>query len=350
LDLPYSTQMALDAEPLPDGSFSPVTGSIRSTPPDESERRWRGVEVRHFATLAAVAETGSFRAAAARRGYVPSSVSQQISELERLVGDQLVERRRGQRQVALTPAGSHLAARGRSVLASFEAAQVDLEAVRSDGLEARVTIDKALVDALLGPIAQALGDLTESVLVIDECDDDAEPARQVEAGIADLGIGAFPIEGGELETVVLASDPYELLVRTTVAGSGNRPPLTRDRLAAMRLVIPAGSPSPCQTLSRLGSLGVPTSGAVVVHSADVAALVRAGFGVGVVARSMHWADEEGLARLPAHHLLGSRALAGMWHRRRRLGSDVVAQFLKAVPSIRRALGTSPSPDRALDAV
>jgi DNA-binding transcriptional LysR family regulator len=288
------------------------------------------VEVRHFATLAAVADTGSFREAASRRGYVPSSVSQQISELERLVGDRLVQRRRGQRQVELTPAGSQLAERGRSVLASFEAAQVDLEAVSEDVREIRLAISRALVDVLLPPIARALDGLPGAVLVVDERDDDEDPGRQTLAGIADLGVGAFPVPGPEVEAVVLAEDPYELVVR----GPVDRTPLTRDRLAAMRLVIPSAGR---QVASRLDSLGLARPRALVADPADVAALVRAGLGVGVVTRSMRWSDEEGLIRVAAHHVLGTRAIAGMWHRRRRSSSEAVARFTRALPRIRSAL-------------
>lgn len=53
--------------------------------------RWVGLELRHLATLRAIAEEGSFKQPRVL-GYTPSAVSQQIESLERVVGVQVIAR------------------------------------------------------------------------------------------------------------------------------------------------------------------------------------------------------------------------------------------------------------------
>src|ERR1043165_6747627 len=91
-----------------------------------------GVEIRHLAALASVAEEGSFRRAATRLGYVQSAISEQIATLERIVGQQLVVRSRGAGAVELTDAGEILLAHANAILARAQAAEADLGAL-ADG-------------------------------------------------------------------------------------------------------------------------------------------------------------------------------------------------------------------------
>ena len=73
-----------------------------------SRDSWLGIELRHFAALAAVAEERSFRRAADRLGYVQSAISRQIAYLEQLTGERLIERSQGPKPVELTEAGELL--------------------------------------------------------------------------------------------------------------------------------------------------------------------------------------------------------------------------------------------------
>src|ERR1700742_397259 len=89
---------------------------------------WFGVELRHLAALAAISREGSFRGAADSLGYVQSAVSQQVANLERIVGTRLVERFRGSKEIRLTPEGAILVAHAEQILARLHAARADLEA------------------------------------------------------------------------------------------------------------------------------------------------------------------------------------------------------------------------------
>ena len=90
---------------------------------------WLGVELHHLATLAAVAQAGSFRRAAAELGCAPSAVSQRSAALARAAGVRRVEGREGRRAVGLTAAGALVVERGGEVLSRLRAARADLEAV-----------------------------------------------------------------------------------------------------------------------------------------------------------------------------------------------------------------------------
>src|SRR2546430_14101576 len=66
---------------------------------------WRSVEIKHLRALRAVADTGTFWAAAEELNSSLSTVSDHITALEALVGQRLVDRSRGRRTVELTEAG-----------------------------------------------------------------------------------------------------------------------------------------------------------------------------------------------------------------------------------------------------
>jgi molybdate transport repressor ModE-like protein len=91
---------------------------------------WLGVEFRHLAALAAIAEEGSFNAAANRLGYVQSAVSQQIAALERALGTRVIERTRGCRRLALSSAGEVLLVHSEEILARLAVAWADVEALQ----------------------------------------------------------------------------------------------------------------------------------------------------------------------------------------------------------------------------
>jgi len=173
---------------------------------------WLGVEVRHFAALQAIAAEHSFGRAALRLGYTQSAVSQQIATLERIVGEQLIERPGGPRPVALTEAGQLLLRHAESIVARLEAAQADLHALRIGeiGVLSIGTFQSA-GSRLLPPIMRRFvaqwPDIDVSIVELDDAG--VEPA--IERGEVDVGFVQLPVGEAPIETIELVRDAHVLV-------------------------------------------------------------------------------------------------------------------------------------------
>src|SRR2546430_17661760 len=82
---------------------------------------WQSVELKHLRALRAVAETGTFWAAAEQLNSSISTVSDHITTLEALLGQRLVERSRGRRTVEGTEAGRVLPSHAQALEARLRA-------------------------------------------------------------------------------------------------------------------------------------------------------------------------------------------------------------------------------------
>jgi DNA-binding transcriptional LysR family regulator len=94
-----------------------------------SADEWLGIDLRHLAALEAVARTRSFGGAARELGYTQSAVSQQIAQLERIVGQKLFDRPGGPRRVEPTEAGLLLLGHADAIVAQLDAARADMAAL-----------------------------------------------------------------------------------------------------------------------------------------------------------------------------------------------------------------------------
>src|SRR5579862_4829535 len=155
---------------------------------------WLGVEVRHFAALQALAEEGSFGRAARRLGYTQSAISQQIATLERIVGEQLVERPGGPRPVSLTEAGQLLLRHADSIVARLQAAQADLQALRAgEAGTLRVGTFQSAGARVLPEIMRRFTAQWPLIEVMLEEHDDEAIADALERGELDVGFLLLPI-------------------------------------------------------------------------------------------------------------------------------------------------------------
>jgi DNA-binding transcriptional LysR family regulator len=175
--------------------------------------QWFGVEIRHLAALQAIAAERSFGRAAARLGYTQSAVSQQVATLERLVGEQLIERPGGPRPVSLTEAGALLLRHADSIVARLQAAQADLNALRSGEVGTlRVgTFQSVGARVLPAVMRRFTADWPEIDVTLVELEDD-EVAVAIERGEIDVGFLLLPVEDdAPLEATEVLRDPYVLV-------------------------------------------------------------------------------------------------------------------------------------------
>src|SRR5690606_40653812 len=116
------------------------------------------IDLRRLHVLRAVAHYGTVTAAAQALHFTPSAASQQIRQLSRDLGVDLLEPQG--RGVRLTPAAESLLAHADAIQARWEQAELDLRADHGEpaGL-LRVAGFTVAVPVLLAPMAARLGEL-----------------------------------------------------------------------------------------------------------------------------------------------------------------------------------------------
>jgi molybdate transport repressor ModE-like protein len=191
---------------------------------------WLGVELRHLAALEAVASEGSFGRAAIKLGYTQSAISQQIATLERIVGEQLVERPGGPRPVTLTEAGRMLLRHAKAIMARLQAAQADLAQLSAgESGSLHVGIFQSVGAKILPEVMRRFTHAWPDVDVeLRESHADSELADLVERGELDLSFVQLPLDNPWLETLELLRDDYVLVtaVDSAFPAAGHTPTLT----------------------------------------------------------------------------------------------------------------------------
>jgi DNA-binding transcriptional LysR family regulator len=175
------------------------------------------MELKQLRVLQAVAETGSFSAAAVRLDYTQPAVSKIIATLERQLATTLVDR--GVRPLRLTEAGSAVARRAGAAFEQIAAAQLEVEAIAnlSAGTLRLGTFSSAgaamVVDAL-----RAFRQAHPAVDVsITEIGMPSAVTRSLRRGDLDLGVSFDYPELGDtfadtLDQMHLLDDPFDVVV------------------------------------------------------------------------------------------------------------------------------------------
>jgi len=299
---------------------------------------WLGVELRHLLALQAVAEEGSFGRAAQSLGYTQSAISQQIAGLERIVGQQLIDRPGGPRPVTLTGAGSLLLAHVRGINARLAAAQADLDAFGAgdSGPLSIGTYQSVGARVLPTLLRDFRAEWPKVDVRLVESADDRELLQLVERGEIDVSFCVFPLEPGPFESVELMRDPYVLVV------SADSPLATRDKAPTLReiLDLPLISYRTCRTTARVEErLRVAGREPDIVFRSDdngtLQALVAAGVGVALVPRLTVDLADESIAVIELGDRVPPRIIGVAWHADRQL-TPAAQMFIQAAEAVCRS--------------
>jgi DNA-binding transcriptional LysR family regulator len=310
--------------------------------------RWLGIEVRHLAALQAVAETGTFRAAAVRLGYTQSAISQQIATLERLVGAKLIERPGGPRAVSLTDTGRLVLRHAEAITARLQAAQADVRAMLEAGAGSlRVGAFQSAGSRILPELVRRFrADWPQVAVQLTESASDDELLVDVERGDLDLSFVMPPLPDGPFELVELMRDPWVLLVPS-------ESPLAR-RLEAPSLREVAGLPLIGARLCRsqkhihahFRARGLAPN--YVFHSDEnntVHGLVAAGAGIGLIPKLAVDPNDARVVALELGRKVPPRVIAIAWHRDR-YRSRAAELFVELASEVCAGLELEPRPSVA----
>ncbi len=274
-----------------------------------------GLELRHLAALEAVGRTRSFGRAARELGYTQSAVSQQIAQLERVVGQKLVDRPGGPKPVSLTEAGTLLLRHADAIVAQLDAAQADMAALAEGAAgPLRVGILQSVGARILPALLRRFREEWPRVDVqVHEEADVADLLRMVERGDLDLTFAELPLPEGPFESREVLRDPYVLLVsaRSELAERDGVPLRT---LAGLPLIGWRTTNEPDRFLR-----GHVSDLNVVFRTDDngtLMSLVAEGLGAAVVPYLVVNPQNEALVALPLGGRLPPRVLGLVWHRDR----------------------------------
>jgi DNA-binding transcriptional LysR family regulator len=286
-------------------------------------------DLRRLRAFHAVAETGSFSAAALELGYAQSVVSHHVAALEREFGLTLVNR--GTRPVAVTDAGARLLRHAAAVLGHVAAAEDELHAIA--GLQRgtlRVGAFLSACNSFVPPAMARFRAAHPGVEIVLEQVEEPEALRRLQSGHLDVAVvwrdwdPDGQAEGGDesFERLHVADDHYRVVL----------PPSHRLRrrheiriadLAGERFNAPPaeGFTLPYRTmLERLcREAGFEPTIAYVLRDVTVArALVAAGLCVAVMAELTLPEPRTDVAVRPIRGIKPFRSLYATWPRGRRV--------------------------------
>jgi molybdate transport repressor ModE-like protein len=304
---------------------------------------WLRLDLRHLAALEAVGRNGSFGAAAVELGYTQSAVSQQIAQLERIVGERLVERPGGPRRVSLTEAGELLLRHADAIVAQIEAARADLAALGEGGGVLRIGIYQSAGARLLPPLLRRFADAWPNVEIQLQEREDNELLRLVERGELDVAFTTLPIPPGPFTAVELLRDEYVLLVAADSPLAERDDAPSRRDLADIPLVAWRSTRDAEEHLR-----GIAPNLNVLLRTDDngtLVGLVAEGLGAAIVPRLVANPANPAVVALPFGRRIPPRIIGLAWHRDR-WRSEAAKAFVAEAQAFAAEFSSRGSPARS----
>ena len=292
--------------------------STRPTPvPPVLGEALSDLSLRQLLSFRAVAEEGSFHAAADALDYTQSAVSQHVMGLEAALGVRLFDRSRGRRTVALTDAGSLLLRHVVHIADRLQAARADLLAYAAGETgTVRVGVYQSVGTRILPAVIARFARAWPGVEVqLSEAASDQGLMNLVEPGRLDLTFGVLPLPPGPFEGVELVRDPFVLVTAagSELASTPGTPSI--ELIGAQRLIGFRSCRSTRVIEEHLRANG--TEASFVFRSEDngtVQAMAGAGLGTALVPFLASDPSDPAVAIIPTD--LPARRVALIWHRDR----------------------------------
>lgn len=199
------------------------------------------MDLRQLNALLAVADTGSFSAAARALHTVQSNISTHVARLEKELGAVLIDRATG----SLTEEGEVVAARARRIRAELDALSADLASLHDEVAgTARIGVIGTTARWLVPRLVDAMRIRYPKVRVVVVDATTTSLALQLSSGLLDLAVVNLPLSDPEIRTdhlfdedrllVVPAGHPLYERDRLTLADLDGEPLLLEPKGTAFR--------------------------------------------------------------------------------------------------------------------
>ena len=249
------------------------------------------MELSQLRYVSAVAEAGNFTRAAAKLDIAQPSISQQISKLEKELGQKLFHRIG--RKAVLTEAGKAFLDRARKVL--FDVEDVVKELRDDPTMERKITVGAipTLAPFLLPPLIERCKTRYPTLQVSIREDFKVTLIRDILEGELDLAFVALPVDDPNIHAEVLWKEPLNLVVPMDHRLASKSKVIAADLAEETFILLGSSSSLAAQVRRFCGEHHFePRIGSRCAQIATVKALVAKGAGISILPRLAHSPDDD----------------------------------------------------------